>query len=226
LGRFVSALKLWGTLDAALVVAAEPALGGATGALDAEPLEVVGPEPDDAPLEEVVPELGEEPLLEAVPEPDEEPLEVVGTVVGPEPDDAPLEEVVPELGEEPLLEAVPEPDKELPAVVVPELGDAPPVEVAPELDEEPDPGVLKTVGATPCVAPLLVAALLPLHAASARKAAQIVGAAAQFLSDKSLFISVILRCDFCPRIMLTELNRAQLSLRGDCLRSATISVAA
>jgi hypothetical protein len=114
-------------------------------------------------------------------------------VVAPEPDGAPPEEVVPELGDEPLLEAVLEPDEELPAGVVPELDDALPVEAALELEAEPDTGVLATVGAAPCVAPLLVAALLPPHAAITRKAAQIVGAAAQFLSDKSLFISVILR---------------------------------
>jgi hypothetical protein len=222
LGRLVSALKLCGTLNWVLLVPDKLALGTLTGALDEEPLEVVGPEPADAPLLEAVPALGEEPLA----------------VFGPEPADAPLEEVVPALGEEPLLEAVlepdeeplievvPEPDEELPAVVVPELGAAPTVEVAPEPDKEPGPGVPAAAGATFCVVPLLAAALLPLHAASARKAAQIVGAAAQFLSDKSLFISVILRCDFCPRIMLTELNRTQLSLRGDCLRSATISVAA
>jgi hypothetical protein len=145
----VSALKVWDTLDAALVVVVEPALGVVTGALDEEP----------------------------------------------------------------------------PAVVVPALGDALPVEAAPELEAEPDPDVLTTVGATPCVAPLPVAPLLPPHAAINRKAAQIVGAAAQFLSDKSLFISVILRCEFCPRIMLTSLIERSLSLCGDCLRSATISVA-
>jgi hypothetical protein len=196
LGRFVSALRVWDPLDAALVVPAE--LGGVTGALDEEPPVVAVPEPDGAPLEEVVPELGDEPPFEAVPEPDEEPP----VVAVPEPDDAP------------------------PAGVVPELGDALPVEgAAPELEAEPDPDVLTTVGVTPCVAPLLVAALLPPHAVITRKAAQIVGAAAQFLSDKSLFISVILRGEICPRIMLTSQIERSLSLCGDCLRSATVSIA-
>jgi hypothetical protein len=44
----VSALKVWDTLDAAVVVVAEPALGGVTGALDEEPPAVVVPALGDA----------------------------------------------------------------------------------------------------------------------------------------------------------------------------------
>jgi hypothetical protein len=54
LGRFVSALKVCGTLDAALVLPDEPALGGVTRTLDDEPLGVVVPELDEEPLVEVV----------------------------------------------------------------------------------------------------------------------------------------------------------------------------
>jgi hypothetical protein len=66
LGRFVSALKVCGTLDAALVLPDEPALGGVTRTLDDEPLAVVVLELDEEPLVEVVPALDDAPLVEVV----------------------------------------------------------------------------------------------------------------------------------------------------------------
>jgi hypothetical protein len=87
LGRFVSALKVCGTLDAALVLPDEPALGGVTRTLDDEPLAVVVLELDEEPLVEVVPELDEVPLVEVVPALDDAPLvEVVATALDEDPD--------------------------------------------------------------------------------------------------------------------------------------------
>jgi hypothetical protein len=62
----VSALKVCGTLDAALVLPDEPALGGVTRTLDDEPLAVVVLELDEEPLVEVVPALDDAPLVEVV----------------------------------------------------------------------------------------------------------------------------------------------------------------
>jgi len=119
-----------------------------------------------------------------------------------------------------VLEAavVVEPADELPAAVVPGWDDDPVVEGAPVLDEEPDPGVLAVAGAglTAGVAPPFCALLLP-HAVSTKTAAQSIGAAAQFLSDKYLFISVILRFDSAGGVC------SQASSSAACLPAETVS---